>query len=74
MFDDKLIISAKDNYFFCYSEGWKFMLGLAGVPSLLQLVGFYFMPESPRWLVSKGRVEVNANIIGHECRMYPLSL
>ena len=38
-------------------NGWKYMLGLAGIPSFLQFVGFLFMPESPRWLVSKGKVE-----------------
>jgi len=31
------------------------MLGLAVVPSLVLLVGMYFMPETPRWLVSRGR-------------------
>src|SRR5918997_1149623 len=37
------------------AEAWRWMLGLAVVPSLVLLVGMYFMPETPRWLVSRGR-------------------
>jgi len=39
------------------TEGWRWMFGLTAVPSLLFLVGMSLVPESPRWLVGKGRVE-----------------
>ncbi len=37
------------------SGAWRWMIGLAVVPSVLLFLGMLFMPETPRWLVSKGR-------------------
>ncbi|XP_078442860.1 tonoplast monosaccharide transporter2 [Wolffia australiana] len=36
---------------------WRLMLGVLSIPSLLySLLVVFFLPESPRWLVSKGRM------------------
>jgi sugar porter (SP) family MFS transporter len=43
------------NYTLAASEAWRWMVGLALLPSLILLVGMYFAPETPRWLVSKDR-------------------
>ncbi|KAL8556009.1 hypothetical protein ACS0TY_003718 [Phlomoides rotata] len=36
--------------------GWRFMLGVGAVPSVLIALAVLGMPESPRWLIMQGRL------------------
>lgn len=36
--------------------GWRLMLGIGAIPSIFLALAVLAMPESPRWLVAKGRL------------------
>jgi len=38
-----------------YGLNWRLMLGSAGIPAFIVLFQVPFVPESPRWLMGKGR-------------------
>ncbi|MHB8396461.1 MAG: sugar porter family MFS transporter [Thermoplasmataceae archaeon] len=40
-----------------FNLDWRIMLGIAAVPSIIGLGFRFVMPESPRWLVLKGKYE-----------------
>ncbi|AHX15489.1 D-galactose transporter GalP [Dyella jiangningensis] len=40
---------------FSYSGAWRWMLGIIAVPGALFLLGVLFLPDSPRWLLMRGR-------------------
>ena len=43
------------NAIFASSGDWRWMLGLAAVPSIVLLIGTAFVPETPRFLVRRGK-------------------
>ena len=45
-------------------EWWRGMLGVGVVPSLIFLIAVLFIPDSPRWLVLKGRIDRAEGILG----------
>ncbi|OUC40827.1 putative transporter, major facilitator family protein [Trichinella nativa] len=51
------IFAASLSYLRDKNCSWRIMFGIGGIPVLIKLFGFPFMPESPRWLVSKGYID-----------------
>jgi sugar porter (SP) family MFS transporter len=49
-----IVISYMVDLYFAPNGSWRWMLGLAVIPSLVLAFGMFFMPPSPRWLISKG--------------------
>lgn len=43
--------------------GWRWMFGVAAIPSLILLVAMIKMPGSPRWLIEKGRPKAAARVL-----------
>jgi len=43
-------------YALASSHGWRLMFGLGAVPAIVFALLVFTVPESPRWLVSRGRV------------------
>ncbi|XP_049330604.1 solute carrier family 2 member 13b isoform X1 [Astyanax mexicanus] len=62
----QFIASVVDGAFSYLSHGgWRYMLGLSAVPAVLQFIGFLFLPESPRWLLQKGRSQQAREVLTH---------
>lgn len=40
---------------FSYTGNWRWMLGIIAIPGALFLIGVFFLPYSPRWLMMRGR-------------------
>src|SRR5882757_7622154 len=44
-------------------SSWRWMLAVAAVPSVAFLLGLLVIPESPRWLISKGKLVEGEKIL-----------
>ncbi len=58
-----ILVAYYVDYLFSRSGNWRGMFISAVAPSLVLLVAFIFLPESPRWLASQGRFDAALQIL-----------
>lgn len=51
-----LLAYAANTFLISQDDGWRHMLYLGSVPALVMGLGILFLPESPRWLISRGQI------------------
>ena len=44
-------------------ESWRMMFYVGIIPAIVLLIGVIFLPETPRWLMSKGREEESRKVL-----------
>ena len=52
-----IVVAYLVDYAFSGSKEWRYMFGLAAIPSIGLVIGMWILPDSPRWLVSKSKVQ-----------------
>jgi putative MFS transporter len=59
-----LVCAAVFGYLLVPTWGWQIMFYVGGLPALLVFVMRFTLPESPRWLVQKGRYAEADRVVG----------
>jgi MFS transporter, SP family, galactose:H+ symporter len=52
-----IVVSYLVDYALSSISGWRWMFGLAAIPATILGMGMFFLPDSARWLVSRGMAD-----------------
>ena len=58
-----ILVSYLMDYVLASGEHWRWMFGLAAIPAAILGIGMFFLPESPRWLVSVGKKDLALQVL-----------
>lgn len=60
-----IIVAYLVDYVFAASQGWRCMFGLSALPSIGLVIGMWWLPNSPDWLISRTRVDQARKVLQH---------
>ena len=58
-----IVIAYLVDYALSGIQGWRFMFGLAAIPSVILSIAMWRLLDSPRWLISKPKVEQAGQVL-----------
>ncbi len=58
-----IVVAYLVDYAFSAAHGWRYMFGLAVVPAIGLVIGMWWLPDSPRWLISKSKIDEARKIL-----------
>jgi MFS transporter, SP family, galactose:H+ symporter len=61
-----ILVSYISDYWFANDAdpfSWRMMFHIGFIPGFILFAGMFFLPETPRWLISKGKEEKGKNIL-----------
>lgn len=60
-----IVVAYLVDYALSAVQGWRFMFGIAAVPSTILVIAMWRMPPSPRWLMSHDMVDKARAVLEH---------
>lgn len=58
-----ILVAFISDTIFSYGGHWRLMLGVISLPAILLMISVFGLPDSPRWLASKGKFEKAKEIL-----------
>ncbi len=58
-----ILVAFISDTIFSYGGHWRMMLGIISLPALLLMISVFGLPDSPRWLASKGKFDKAKEIL-----------
>jgi SP family galactose:H+ symporter-like MFS transporter len=60
-----IVVAYLVDYALSAIQGWRYMFGLAAIPSTILVIAMWRMPASPRWLMTHDRVDKARAVLEH---------